>query len=99
MTTTKLGRAHGTKNGGEELVDAMREAGFLRVDEAATRLKLSPQTVRLWAKDKGVASRIVAHSQFVRWEDCVRKYGVENALLLNIIDEKSAAKLRTKGES
>jgi len=88
-------RTKGSKNGGPGLAKAMGSAGFVRRDDAARLLQVTPQTISNWASDPAtVRSRSAMGVTFVHWGDCVRHYGVDNALLIKAITPEAAAKMR-----
>lgn len=86
-----MSRETGKRNGSPELVTLMGQAGYFRADLVAEHLKIAPATVRLWAKDEKVRSRIASHVRFVHWADAVVAFGLENAITLRVVTRDEAA--------
>lgn len=93
-----MSRTKGTKNG-FALDDRFKAAGYIRRDEAAAKLGLSPQTISNWIKDLHIRNQKAAGVVYCFWPDVIRKYGIDAAVIVGAITKEEAAKLNKKKES
>lgn len=87
-------RTKGSKNGSGLIDQKFRAAGFVRRDEAATRLGVSANAVSKWVEGGDVRSARPSNVLYVAWVDCVRKFGVDNAVIVGAIKREDAGKYR-----
>lgn len=86
----------------EALDNRMMGAGWIRADVAAARFCCSPTAVRAWAGEGKVRQRRVPNNErgvlYVAWGDCVRHFGVDNAVTVGAIPPEGADKFRKEDE-
>ena len=88
-------RTKGSKNGAA--LDAkFREAGYVRRSVAAEKLGVAEQTVSLWVTNLAVRSQLASGVRYVFWSDCVKKFGVDAAVIVGAISKEYAAKLKKR---
>lgn len=80
-----------------EQTKRMREQGYIPIDEAATRSGLNRQTIWQYVgRDRVVAGKKLGHKWFVHLGSLVQKIGVEESVMIGLINEEQAEQLRKK---
>lgn len=72
-----------------------RAAGYISMDEAAKRIGVHYDTIRRWAESKEVVS-IQSTKTWVHVGSLAKKFGLEASVLVGLISQEHANKLKVQ---